>query len=594
MWKSISYQKILSKISKFIKRNKWLTVGVVLIPIILGTLFTSYSAAFVGRAYPNIYVSGIDVGGRTTAEIQALLASSTINPIKINFTSANQNFELDLATVDFFYDFEKTANAAVGVGRTGNYLYDFTKRVSAIFTKTELGLRININEQKLEEFLSVVSGSVSEEPVYPSVRLVNDVLVVEKGRPGSELDKLLSRIALGQHLSKNKQGDIALVIKSNDPSITDLQAVNYKARAEKFVGKAILLKFEEQTFEITQNDLFALLDPKEGYNEEALAESIFKIVPQINRDPQDSVFNYENGVVREFIPSHDGIAVEVDKLKILIVNDLKNLESTELALAEINIPTTKTQPNIKTENVNSLGIRELIGRGTSRFAGSIASRVHNIGVATSKFNGTLVAPGEEFSFNQILGDVSAYTGYKQAYVIRDGQTVLGDGGGVCQVSTTLFRAALAAGLPITERRSHSYRVGYYEQDAAPGLDATVYAPTTDLKIKNDTPGHILIQTEFVPNTATLIFDIYGTSDGRVATHTTPVVYDYVAPPEDLYIDDPTKPAGYIEQIDWKAAGSKSRFDYTVERNGEVIYKKTFFSNYKAWQSKFVRGTGSAI
>ena len=205
----------------------------------------------------------------------------------------------------------------------------------------------------------------------------------------------------------------------------------------------------------------------------------------------------------------------------------------------------------------------------------------------------MVKPGETFSFNQTLGDVSSETGYKQAYVIKNGRTELGDGGGVCQVSTTLFRAALDAGLPITERRAHSYRVSYYEQGSPPGIDATVYEPSPDLKFTNDTPGHILIQSFADSKALTLAFEIYGTSDGRVSTISKPVVSGVTPPPEDLYIDDPTLPAGTVKQIDWKAWGAKVVFDYTVEKNGVTTIDETYVSSYKPWQAIFLRGTGPA-
>ncbi|MEK7112330.1 MAG: VanW family protein, partial [Patescibacteria group bacterium] len=145
--------------------------------------------------------------------------------------------------------------------------------------------------------------------------------------------------------------------------------------------------------------------------------------------------------------------------------------------------------------------------------------------------------------------------------------------------------------PIIERRAHSYRVAYYEQDSLPGLDATVYDPTADLKFKNDTPAHILIQPIVDTKKATLVFEIYGTSDGRTSTISKPVVANVVPPPEDLYTDDPTLPAGKIKQIDYKAWGAKVTFNYKVERGGENIYQKTFVSNYRPWQAVYLRGTG---
>jgi len=276
-----------------------------------------------------------------------------------------------------------------------------------------------------------------------------------------------------------------------------------------------------------------------------------------------------------------------------ILAAFKLLEASEEKIANINVSVEIAEPAIKTEDINNLGIKELLGIGTSTFKGSIPGRIHNIELAASRLNGVLIAPGETFSFNEALGDVSRYTGYQSAYVIKDGKTILGDGGGVCQVSTTFFRAALDSGLPIVERRAHSYRVYYYEQDSGPGLDATVYAPTTDLKIQNDTLGHILIQSSTDTKNLALRFEFYGTSDGRVATTTKPVILNSIAPPEDLYQDDPTLASGVVKQTEHKAWGAKVIFDYSVERNGENIYKKQFVSNYRPWQAIFLRGTAPA-
>lgn len=186
--------------------------------------------------------------------------------------------------------------------------------------------------------------------------------------------------------------------------------------------------------------------------------------------------------------------------------------------------------------------------------------------------------------------VSEFTGYQQAYIISGGKTILGDGGGVCQVSTTLFRAILDAGLPITERQAHAYMVGYYEQDSPPGLDATVYSPSPDLKFKNDTSNSILITARANPRNYSLVFELYGTSDGRVSTISKPAVTDVVPAPDDLYQDDPTLPVGTVKQIDFKAAGAKVTFNYKVTKAGETIYKKTFISNYRPWQAVYLRGT----
>ena len=254
------------------------------------------------------------------------------------------------------------------------------------------------------------------------------------------------------------------------------------------------------------------------------------------------------------------------------------------------IPIKIIEPNITTDKVNKLGIKELIGTGNSLFLDSIPSRIFNINLAAGRLNGILVAPGETFSFDQALGDISAFSGYKQAYIIQNGHTVLGDGGGVCQVSTTLFRAILNAGLPVVERHAHAYRVGYYEENSPPGIDATVYSPTVDLKFKNTTGNYILIQSQVDLDNLSLTFNLYGTKDGRQVTMTTPVVTNETPPPPDLYQDDPNLPVGVIQQTDFAAWGADVYFTRTVTQNGKQIIFDKFVSNFQPWQAVYLRGT----
>ena len=270
---------------------------------------------------------------------------------------------------------------------------------------------------------------------------------------------------------------------------------------------------------------------------------------------------------------------------------MATLSENEEKEKKIEIVVDRTSPKVTIDKINELGIKERIGRGESYYAHSIPNRVFNVGLAAERTNSVLVPPGDEYSFNKSVGEISGATGYRTAYVISGGRTVLGDGGGVCQVSTTLFRAAMNAGLPITERWAHAYRVGYYEQNSKPGVDATVYSPSKDLRFKNDTPGHILVQTINDPKELHLVVEIYGTSDGRVATVTEPKISGMSGPLPTIYQDDPSLPTGTMKQVDWAASGAKTSFEYKVERNGEVLQDKVFSSNYRPWASVFLRGTG---
>lgn len=327
------------------------------------------------------------------------------------------------------------------------------------------------------------------------------------------------------------------------------------------------------------------------WDDEALSGILESFAYTVDIPVSDALFDFKNGRVTTFRPSRDGRKLDIRNSRQRFVSALANVplhrDPSVKILADVQI----IKPETTTDETNMFGVKELIGRGYSQFAGSIPGRIHNVALAASRLHGVLVKPGETFSFNKALGDVSAATGYQTAYIIKDGRTVLGDGGGVCQVSTTLFRALLNAGLPIIERHAHAYRVHYYEDGGfKAGLDATVFAPTVDLKFTNDTPASILIQTKTDTKNLTLTFELYGTSDGRKAEILNHKVWGVSAPPPPLYQDDPTLSVGVTRQVDFAAWGAKASFDYRVTRGEEVLQDTKFYSNFRPWQAVYLRGT----
>lgn len=333
------------------------------------------------------------------------------------------------------------------------------------------------------------------------------------------------------------------------------------------------------------------LPPAYRYAEEKVDLLLSPMKQKLTIKPIDARFTFENGKVIEFREHNDGQKPNIKAAK----TELQRKIPLALTIGSpqtftINVPISIVKPKITTEKANDMGIKELVATGTSLFVGSIENRIYNITLAASRLNGSLVKPGEVFSFAKAVGDISNLTGYKQAYIIENGRTILGDGGGVCQVSTTLFRAAINAGLPITERNQHSYRVHYYEDDKGPGIDAAVYVPSVDLKFKNDTNHWLLIQSYVDKNQYQLTFEIYGTKDGREVEVGEPVILSQSPAPEPLYQDDPNLPKGQIKQVDWAAPGAKVYFTREVKKNGKVIISDKFNSNYRPWQAVFLRGT----
>jgi len=210
-----------------------------------------------------------------------------------------------------------------------------------------------------------------------------------------------------------------------------------------------------------------------------------------------------DGEIIETVASIEGLVLNPDKTANNIVAALKNGQNW----AQIHFD--GLTPKLSLEKAANIGVNALLARGESNFSGSPQSRIHNITVGAAVYNGLILKPGEEFSFNNLLGAVDASTGYKQELIVKDHKIMTDYGGGLCQVSTTIFRAAMIAGLPITERHNHSLALKYYSPQ---GFDATIYPGVSDLRFVNDTLGNILIQTE-VKGTS-LYFDLFGVKDGR--------------------------------------------------------------------------------
>lgn len=569
----------------------------VYIPL-LGVFFVVASVFIINSIYtnilpPNTYINGVKVGGLNIQEASKYLDQNITTSKSLSITASQTSYVLDTKSIDISFDSYKNAVDVHNYFNGSGLGKNITRKLSTFFVPKYFTGNFSYDETKLNNYLAVLSSQATTDPVYPSVELVDGNIIVNRGTPGTFINTQNLKEQIINAIDSNV-GSITATIETKDPSIDEKAAEKLKNRAGGLVNKSISLEFEGFKRTYSGSWLVSTINPAGGNKEEVLYSEIVDMSSQINKDPKNSVFVFEDNKVKEFSPSEDGLMVNQLELKNMLVDALKQLESSDVSNLEINIPVDKTPPQITTGEINNLGIKQLIGKGTSKFAHSIPSRVFNVGLASSKFNGVLVAPGEIFSFNKTLGDVSKFTGYKEAYIIKDGKTILGDGGGVCQVSTTLFRAAMNAGLPIVERSAHTYRVGYYEQDSAPGIDATVYSPAPDLKFKNDTPGYILIQTKFDPSKYSLIFEIYGTSDGRVAAISKPVVSNVTNPEEDLYVDDPSLPEGQIKQIEYRANGAKVTFKYTVTRGDEILINKVFTSNYKPWRAVYLRGTGPAI
>ena len=283
-----------------------------------------------------------------------------------------------------------------------------------------------------------------------------------------------------------------------------------------------------------------------------IATFLSELALRTDSDPKDAVFSgTEDGTITVSQKEIYGYAMKQDVALTVLTEALQNSNHSPLI---VSLPGALTEPKIKSADIDKLGVKELIGTGTTNFKGSPKNRIYNIKRALEQFQSIIIAPNEEFSFVHYLGEVDGEHGYLPELVIRNNKTEPEFGGGICQVSSTVFRAAIYSGMKITERRNHSYPVQYYKPY---GLDATVYVPKPDFRFQNNTGHHIMMQSEIVGDT--LNFRFFGTDDGRTTT-----------------LDGP-------HILSRGGDGSmKTIFTQIVkDKDGQEMIKDSFASNYKS-------------
>jgi len=283
---------------------------------------------------------------------------------------------------------------------------------------------------------------------------------------------------------------------------------------EETIGKNVKVFSVRNDFSITNATQSAFgkisTTPTEPLLAPETISQIDKIAQEINKPTQEPKLEIKNNRATKFVPAQNGQTIDLFKFRQMILSDLPPSE----------LPIVISKPQTSLAETNDLGITELVAVGESDFSGSPANRVHNVTIGADKFDGIIIAPGEEFSFNKHLGDVDAENGFLPELVIKSGGLIAEFGGGLCQVSSTTFRAAMNAGIPITARRNHSFAVQYY---APQGTDATIYPGAVDFKFVNNLPGHLLMHTKIVGRK--LYFELYGTKDSRQVAFEGPTIYE---------------------------------------------------------------------
>ena len=595
-------------IINFWKRPWLLTLAIIffILPATLTIGSIAFNKTFASRIYPNVYIGNLNLGGKTAAQANRLLNLETdkISQHGVVFSYKNQrttvkpvvaSADADLAYTIINFKNELALEAAFNYGRNRNFLTNLGNKLQLLLSKKSIDLLVAIDQDKIAKTLKDNFADASEPArdadlavSFNPATAAYDFSVREE-KMGKAINFQAAIGELINNLTGLSEAEIKLATITEYPKILSRDCLNIDGKAEAILKAAPLtLKYGEIKWLIEQSQLAGLLALKPSGlaadkvrvgldDDKTKAYFAEKITPQIDRPALEAKFEMQGGKVIKFQSGQDGRSLEADASIIKIENEI-------LAGAPIEL-IVKIQPTlVSTDNVNNFGIKELVGVGRSNFTGSPANRRHNIKNGANTLNGILIKPGEEFSLNKALGKVDGATGYLPELVIKEGKTTPEFGGGLCQIGTTMFRAALDTGLPITMRRNHSYRVSYYEPA---GTDATIYDPWPDLRFINDLASHILIQSKISGDD--LSFEFWGRRDGRVVEKTKPTIYNIVKP----------EPAKIIETLELKPGekrcterahnGADAYFDYKVTYADGLVKEKRFSSHYVPWQEVCLLG-----
>ena len=564
----------------------------VLIGGLIGLIFclaVALPLAFAfGKTGKNTHILNKDYSLLNKTEIITHLNQDFTLPKSIILKSDSREFPLDLSSISTQVNINNMVSDLL-FRRLNQGLSHYFK---AFFQPKNFALEINFQSDSLDQFLSNLSTQINRPFVPTELSLDPNTknIVVKNGQLGQNVDtdNLKTQIVNSlQYYDVSSPINIPLLSVGSLPSTSSVEKV--KQTAATLVGKSLTLTAAGQSVQIDDQSIISWLGFDTPCRDDKIKEYSETLKNSLKKDPVDAIFKFDNGKVLEFQPAENGYQLNDPTLSVRLCATITKLTQIPDKTAQIDIVTAISAPKVQTGDANNLGIKDLLGRGKSTFRSSTDLRNYNVAKGASIVNRVLVAPGDTFSFLKNLGDVSLVNGYKQGYVIKEGKTVLDVGGGICQVSTTLFRAMLNAGLDITSRQNHAYRVHYYEEDMPPGYDATVFIPSPDLKFVNDTGHYVLIQNTYNGTDKSLVYEIYGTSDGRQVDISNYRQWDSQPAPPAIYNDDPTLPAGKVVQDEHAIPGLKTAFDWKVTRNGEVIHQKTWQSSYTPWAAVYRRG-----
>jgi vancomycin resistance protein YoaR len=556
-----------------------------------------YEQQYAGHMFPGIRVLGVDIGGKTREEAQVLLqnkvADFTSQPVVLAWN--DQQWTPQPEQLGMQVNLDRTLDNAYNVGRDSSLINAWRERWDVANEGRVVPLSVSLDESKLQAYLeSQVAPKIDQTLQEGDVWLQGEQVMTTDSREGRQLAVYPAVVAIRESLSRMTTNRIDLPVTTTKPVASQAEIQATAKQLKTILSGPLVAHQGGKQFSVDPRKISQKLillarsaDPnaQQHYNitfqDENLKALVADWADEIDTAPQNARFAWNNGKISVLKESQDGIKVDQDKAVAAVKAALATPDKRN-----VDLPVITGAPKVSSKDIASLGIKELIGTGNTSFKGSTQERATNIKVAAGYLNGVVVPPGDTFSFLDAVAPITLDRGYVEGYVIAAERTQKGVGGGVCQVSTTVFRAAFFSAVDITERHQHAYRVSWYESKGEPvGFDAAVFDPGVDFKFVNNTPGYLLVQSDLTADELNVNF--YGTKIADEVKLVGPKVANVKDPPQDIYQLDPTLPPGGKKQVETAHKGIDTTITRQVIKGGQVVSTDDYFSRFEAWPNWYM-------
>jgi vancomycin resistance protein YoaR len=567
-------------------------VGVVLVGTLAGGV-TVWAGRYEGRIAPGVSIGNHPFDGQDpevarqwiqsqvdTLMTQGVQVRVNGNQARVPLSQMVGGDSLDIVSFDVDAAVRSLEETHHDDGLFGDTLAIF----GGLFNRKSIIIPVTIRSGVLEEAVRATFPDTEQPPQEPTFQFSSSVVTVVPGASGESFafDPFLVRLT--NHLQTLTVGTVPLDLIAGEPTVSQAVAENQVAAAQTAVQQPAFtitgmdIYQKEASWKLTTVDLKTMLRPgADGLEIDAVAFNTFvnTFTVEVEVAPQNARFEIVDGRAKEFAMSKDGVSIDREATRLALVSAIRNNTPT-LALV-----TVTAEPTVTTAQGNDLGIEGVLGVGVSKFKGSPANRIKNIKNGVSLLNGLLIAPEETFSVLNALKPFETSHGYFPELVIKGDKIEPEVGGGLCQIGTTTFRAAMLSGLPIVSRSNHSLVVSYYNDlsNGNPGTDATIYDPAPDFQFKNDTGHYILFQAELFEDSQELHFTLWGTSDGRKGSYTPPEVIRWIGVGETRITETDTLEPG-VKKCQSAHVGADTTFTYSVVRTDGTQEDVVFDSHYR--------------